>query len=517
MKTYSRNHRNPSDLLLALILAVAAACSVQAQNSAFTYQGRLDAAGQPASGNFDLRLTLYSVPAAGGALPGTTITNVNVAVSNGLFTTTIDYGAGAGGGAFDGGPRWMEIGVRSNAVGGAFSILAPRQRITSTPYAIRADYLSGSVSDGQLPANIARLDRQQIFPEVTYLTNRLNQFAGQFTGNGAGLTNLSNLDAADITQGTLPNARLSADMARRSGAQAFTGINTFSNTVKIADNDVLEFGAGLAKEVSAGKIGYGAFTPNTLDIVGGGTNVSSRSVRIYAERDTQFMGPVRMQDNDAIYLRGNTDNAHGIGYCGAATPFAGVGLDGPVVFGYTGGGLGVRRGTNETIVLSWSNNGNTAIRGGLTVSSNVEAAMLILTGGADLSEGFGLTDEAQPGMVVCIDPENPGKVKTSQRAYDRTVAGIISGAGGVNTGMMMSQKGSVAHGDHPVALTGRVYCWADASAGAIQPGDLLTSAEVPGHAMKVTDHSRAPGSVLGKAMTGLKEGKGLVLVLVNLQ
>jgi hypothetical protein len=68
-----------------------------------------------------------------------------------------------------------------------------------------------------------------------------------------------------------------------------------------------------------------------------------------------------------------------------------------------------------------------------------------------------------------------------------------------------------------VALTGRVYCWADASDGPIQPGDLLTTSNVPGHAMKVTDHGQAQGAIIGKAMTGLEASRGLVLVLVSLQ
>jgi hypothetical protein len=82
---------------------------------------------------------------------------------------------------------------------------------------------------------------------------------------------------------------------------------------------------------------------------------------------------------------------------------------------------------------------------------------------------------------------------------------------------LMGQQGTKADGKHPVALTGRVYCQADASNGAIQPGDLLTTSDTPGHAMKVTDHQRAQGAVIGKAMTALADGKGLVLVLVSLQ
>jgi hypothetical protein len=72
-------------------------------------------------------------------------------------------------------------------------------------------------------------------------------------------------------------------------------------------------------------------------------------------------------------------------------------------------------------------------------------------------------------------------------------------------------------GPYPVALTGRVYCWADASYGPIEPGDLLTTSDTPGHAMKVKNHKKAQGAIIGKAMTSLKTGKGLVLVLVTLQ
>ena len=91
-------------------------------------------------------------------------------------------------------------------------------------------------------------------------------------------------------------------------------------------------------------------------------------------------------------------------------------------------------------------------------------------------------------MVVCIDSSNSGNLVVSQKAYDRTVAGIVSGAGGVKPGMLMGQQGTMADGEHPVALTGRAYCRADASKGPITPGDLLTTSDVAGHAMKVTDY-----------------------------
>jgi hypothetical protein len=152
-------------------------------------------------------------------------------------------------------------------------------------------------------------------------------------------------------------------------------------------------------------------------------------------------------------------------------------------------------------------------------SGNVVVSVLEITGGSDLAEPFDVTgDESiEPGMVVAIDPEQAGQLVVSSEAYDRKVAGIISGAGGIKPGMLMGQKGSVANGANPVALTGRVYCLANAAYGPIQPGDLLTTSQTPGNAMKVTDHSKAHGAILGKAMSSLDQGQGLVLVLVTLQ
>ena len=163
----------------------------------------------------------------------------------------------------------------------------------------------------------------------------------------------------------------------------------------------------------------------------------------------------------------------------------------------------------------------------LDVAGQTRTQSLQITGGADFAENFEVnvapamseaaTPKVEPGMVVSIDPEHTGKLTLSARAFDSQVAGVISGAGGVKPGMIMSQEGTLADGKFPVALTGRVYCWVDAAYGAIKPGDLLTTSPTRGHAMKAVDREKAQGAIIGKAMTGLKEGKGLVLVLVTLQ
>jgi uncharacterized cupin superfamily protein len=95
---------------------------------------------------------------------------------------------------------------------------------------------------------------------------------------------------------------------------------------------------------------------------------------------------------------------------------------------------------------------------------------------------------------------------------------VISGANDLSPGMVMRAEHSEdADGALPVALTGRVWCKVDASFGAVKPGDLLTTSPTHGHAMKASDAGRRAGAVIGKAMTSLEGGRGLVLVLVDLQ
>ena len=144
---------------------------------------------------------------------------------------------------------------------------------------------------------------------------------------------------------------------------------------------------------------------------------------------------------------------------------------------------------------------------------------LQITGGSDLSEFFNLSDYdlIEKGMVVSIDENNPGHLKISHQAYDKKVAGIVSGAKNIKPGLIMSQKGTIADGEHLIALSGRVYCKTDATKSPVEIGDMLTTSDLPGFAMKATDKEKASGAIIGKAMTSLKSGKGLVLVLVSLQ
>ncbi len=152
----------------------------------------------------------------------------------------------------------------------------------------------------------------------------------------------------------------------------------------------------------------------------------------------------------------------------------------------------------------------------LDVAGTTRTQVLEITG-ADVAERFPISDNVEPGMVVEIDPDNAGQLRRASGAYNRRVAGVVSGAGGLSAGAILGNLPESKDGP-PIAMSGRVWVYCDATTDAIQPGDLLTTADTPGHAMKVTDYSRAQGATVGKAMTTLKAGtKGLVLVLVHTQ
>ncbi len=164
-----------------------------AQGTAFSYQGQLANNGSPANGSYDLQFTLFTTNATGVAVFGP-VTNSATTVSNGLFTTTIDFGAGV----FNGTTYWLEIAVSTNGAN-SFSTLAPRQPISPTPYAIystaagsaniaataasansvSAANISGALALGQLPPAV-----------VTNGASGVN-VSGVFSGNAGGLTNIA--------------------------------------------------------------------------------------------------------------------------------------------------------------------------------------------------------------------------------------------------------------------------------------------------------------------------------------
>lgn len=134
----------------------------------------------------------------------------------------------------------------------------------------------------------------------------------------------------------------------------------------------------------------------------------------------------------------------------------------------------------------------------------------------DCAEDFDLavSEKVEPGTVMVIDER--GGLRPSTEAYDKKVAGVISGASGFKPGMVLDRQPD-QNNRIPVALMGKVYCKVDADYAPIEVGDLLTTSATPGHAMKVTDPLKAFGTVIGKALKPLREGKGLLPILIALQ
>lgn len=199
---------------LGAVLALSAVSTLATPlGPAFNYQGRLSDGTNVANGSYDLKFSLYDALTIGGQV-GNSLTNPATGVTNGLFTISLDFGSSA----FNGNARWLLVEVRTNG-GGAFMPLSPRQAVLATPYAWYATNAGTAITlSGVLPsASLAG-------PYSQALT--LNNAANQLSGNGSGLTSLN---ASQLTSGTVPDGRLSANVALRSGGNAFTGNQTVTS------------------------------------------------------------------------------------------------------------------------------------------------------------------------------------------------------------------------------------------------------------------------------------------------
>lgn len=176
-------------------------------------------------------------------------------------------------------------------------------------------------------------------------------------------------------------------------------------------------------------------------------------------------------------------------------------------------------GGNKNFIINTTGRvgiGTTNPRERLEVNGNIVATGDVRLAGADCVEEFDL-DEGQtlePGTVMVISDEET--VRQCMDPYDTKVAGVLSGAGDCKPGIILGKQ-QAQRKRMPLALTGKVYCKADAQYTAIKVGDLLTTSPTPGHAMKASDPFRAFGAILGKALRPLTQGQGLIPILVALQ
>ena len=216
---------------LFILLSVTAAL---AQTTGFTYQGRLTDGGTAANGNYDLQFALWD-SANGGTQVGPTQTLNVVPVSAGIFTVTLDFGANA----FPGADRFLEISARASGAG-SFTLLTPREQMTSTPYAIRslnsalsdtatnATQLGGIAAGQYVQASDARLSdpRPPTPGSASYIQNTNSQQAANFNigGNGTAAGTLSGNIVNVTTQYNFANSRVLGV----SGGTLFPNSNTFA-------------------------------------------------------------------------------------------------------------------------------------------------------------------------------------------------------------------------------------------------------------------------------------------------
>jgi hypothetical protein len=184
------------------------------------------------------------------------------------------------------------------------------------------------------------------------------------------------------------------------------------------------------------------------------------------------------------------------------------GLDGVYGISHSNEHAGV---SGHNTAGGWSGwfEGNVFVGG--TLTANIDIVL-----GADCAEEFDVvaTGEIEPGTVMVLDEH--GALQPSQQAYDKKVAGVISGAGEYRPGIVLDRKEPSEY-RMPVALVGKVYCKVDAQYAPIEVGDLLTTSQTPGYAMKADSPFKAFGAVIGKALRPLKAGQGMIPILIALQ
>jgi hypothetical protein len=470
-----------------------------------------------------------------------------VAVDDGVFSVELDFGLAA----FSNGPRWLEIDVRSPAGAGAYTNLSPRQPVTAAPLALHALSAPGGsgfwTPDG---SNIYSNNSGRVSIGVTGLPFGQLSVATSTGINAVHAENTTNtafLDTAFFGLGTDSGGYFEATSSSTS-ARGVIGVSEEGHG-----------GYFLGKGYFSGRVGIGTSGPAVplhvqgSDVImqelssshGSGTwleiqNVSSGGLRwgVVSTGEANGEGPGRlifrnMSDGvSAITLA--PDGNVGIGTTGPSTILhvdsggdahlgdgSGYQVIGPV------NGANLVMDNNEIMARTdgaastlYINNEGGDVRIGLNGGSTTVWVPVLAVTGADLAERFPVTPqeaEPVPGTVMEIDPDHPGRLRVSRGAYNRRVAGVVSGAGDVPTGTILGNLPG-SEGEPAIALSGRVWVRCDARVAGIETGDMLTTSDHPGHAMAVREFDRAHGAVIGKAMTPLAKGEsGMVLVLVNLQ
>jgi hypothetical protein len=482
-----------------LSLALAGAVTAQAgqptapeaaATTAFMYQGQIKRNGALFTGACNMRFTLWDAATAGAQLATYTPPS-QVTVSNGVFAVEVDFGN-----QFKGEARWLQ--TEAKCADDADYTALPRQALTPAPYAI--GLLPGAVisGTGSLGVMINTPNGNAI---AAY--GKSNGYATIYSSDDSSTGGYALYGVSTKGVGVYGNSTQASGVRGESVSSSGAGVIGVGKCVNVggacvggSDNVPGVVGQAQANGVgvygsSVGGTGVGGQSSSGIGVHG----TSTSWVGVWGQSNTS--SGVHGQSTDWVGVWGQSTNSSGVH--GKSTNWVGVYAE-------------TASPTQSAIYATNTGGGPAAYFDG-----RISASVVEIRGGADLAERFNVSgDQVEPGTLMVIDAANPGHLTISRSAYDTKVAGIVSGAGDVKPGLTLHQAG-VMEGNTEVAIAGRVYVKAISSNGAIEPGDLLTTSDRPGYAMKATDPARSHGAIIGKAMTALKDGESLVLVLVNLQ
>jgi hypothetical protein len=487
----------PLAFSLAALLIAAVPAGAVPLGTAFTYQGQLLKSSAPYTGSADGVFRLYDA-ATGGTQAGSTITITSMSVTGGLFTVDLDFGS-----VFTGSALWLDIQVRTPPDGG-YTTLTPRIRLGASPFAM---YSLNAPAGGSSQWTNSTYGIDYSAGNLGIGTSGTQSHAGRrlFISSGASNENPLWVINNNVSFATLYTAN-----------SASGGYGYYDDTS--------------TQHYMAGRIGLGTNTPDfrsKLQAIGGTVSIWGQATGNILATGYQcgvYGVGIRgtnpqLGSQDATGVIGASDFSTGVA---GITANAGNGVSGQNnstgTQGWLGGpAIGVAgRVTNASHFGGYFE--NTAVGGVALKALGLAQVKTLQILGADLAESFPVEGgHAEPGTVLMLGDGSEGELRIADEPYSRRVAGVVSGANGLSAGVVLKGKSFESDSQAPVALSGRVWVKCDATRAPIHVGDLLTTADRAGHAMVAGDRDRAYGAILGKAMTSLESGRGLVLVLVSLQ
>ncbi len=435
------------------------------ETMAFSYQGRLMDGGSPANGNYDFIIDIYDNPTIGSPLASCydvgTGSLLNEPVQNGLFTFYLFCGSDNSS-VFTGADRWIQVQARRT--GTTVYTTLPRQPISPTPYAF-------SLYPGAIISSTAW--------GGSFGTSVLNVYSRNIVASGSAIY-------AQSATGSAVRAESANGMPLYGSTETGYGVYGYDGGVTQAQG----YGGYFYSSNGIGVYGYSSGTRTHPNIYSPGVyGRSANGVGVYGRSD----------ENTTSWT---SAGVMGWGYANPGGKF----------YSYTGNpieGWEDQNGDGYTLNLRFKVDytGEVYADGGYHCGKS--SSCWYTSDPADFTEVLPTAHETEPGDVLVADAE--GQLVRSTEPYQTSVLGVYS----TNPMYIGNGKNADLAGYAPLAVVGIVPVKASAENGPIHPGDLLTTSATPGHAMRAERF--VGGAIVGKALGTLKEGTGVIQMLVMLQ